>query len=135
VLAASAVFAAALAFVPRRRTLPQVAALAAAVMIALQLSVDHWFYLYIPWFYGALTIALLATVPFAPSIDGPGGGYRPPATNPYGGGAMETEPSEAQIEDPNDQDLEDPSESADDGEDVAGGGDESAGEDEAPTGP
>ena len=55
------VFAAALAFVPRRRTLPQVAALAAAVMIALQLSVDHWFYLYIPWFFGALAIALLAS--------------------------------------------------------------------------
>jgi hypothetical protein len=60
VLAASAVFAASLAFVPRRRTLPQVAALAAAVMIGLQLSVDHWFYLYIPWFFGAMAIALLA---------------------------------------------------------------------------
>ena len=63
VLAATALFAAALAFVPRRRTLPQVAALAAAVMIALQLSVDHWFYLYIPWFFGALAIALLAISP------------------------------------------------------------------------
>jgi hypothetical protein len=63
VLAASAVFATALAFVPRRRTLPRVAALAAAVMIALQLSVDHWFYLYIPWFFGALAIALLAIAP------------------------------------------------------------------------
>jgi hypothetical protein len=60
VLAAAAVFATALAFVPRRRSVPQVAALAAAVMIALQLSVDHWFYLYIPWFFGALAIALLA---------------------------------------------------------------------------
>ncbi len=63
VLAGAAVFAAALAFVPRRRTLAQVAALAAAVMIALQLSVDHWFYLYIPWFFGALAIALLAVSP------------------------------------------------------------------------
>jgi hypothetical protein len=62
-LAASAVFAAALAFVPRRRTLPQIAALAAAVIIGLQLSVDHWFYLYIPWFFGALAIALLAIEP------------------------------------------------------------------------
>ena len=58
--AATAVFAAAVAFVPRRRTLPRVAALSAAVLIALQLSVDHWFYLYIPWFFGALAIALLA---------------------------------------------------------------------------
>ena len=55
--------AAALAFVPRRRTLPQVAALAAAVLIALQLSVDHWFYLYIPWFFGAIAIALLCLAP------------------------------------------------------------------------
>ena len=51
------------AFVPRRRTLPQIAALAAAVLIALQLSVDHWFYLYIPWFFGPLAIALAASVP------------------------------------------------------------------------
>ena len=27
-------------------------------MIALQLAVDHWFYLYIPWFAGPLLIAL-----------------------------------------------------------------------------
>ena len=47
---------------------------------------------------------------------------------------METEPSDAQLEDPNDQDLEEPSELGDDGEDELGGG-ESAGEDEAPTGP
>ena len=58
-LAATAVLAALLAFVPRRRDLPRVAALTAAVLIALQLSVDHWFYLYIPWFFGALMIALL----------------------------------------------------------------------------
>jgi len=61
--AAAGLFAAALAFVPRRRTLPQVAALSAAVLIALQLSVDHWFYLYIPWFFGALAIALLCPAP------------------------------------------------------------------------
>ena len=32
--------------------LAQIAALAAAVLIAVQLTVDHWFYLYIPWFFG-----------------------------------------------------------------------------------
>ena len=63
VFAATALLAAALAFVPRRRTLPQVAALSAAVLIALQLSVDHWFYLYIPWFFGAIVIALLCLAP------------------------------------------------------------------------
>jgi Peptidase propeptide and YPEB domain len=49
------------AFRPRRRDHVTVAALAAAVMIAMQLTVDHWFYLYIPWFLPFLLIALLAT--------------------------------------------------------------------------
>jgi hypothetical protein len=51
-------FAIAIAFVPRRRTLRQVAALGAAVMIAVQLCLDHWFYLYIPWFFPLLIVAL-----------------------------------------------------------------------------
>ena len=46
------------AFVPRERSLAQVAALAAAVLIASQLATDHWFYLYIPWFAGLLFAAL-----------------------------------------------------------------------------
>ena len=50
VFAAVALLAVAVAFVPRRRTLAQVAALSAAILIGLQLAVDHWFYLYIPWF-------------------------------------------------------------------------------------
>jgi hypothetical protein len=45
---------------PRRRDAVTVAALGAAVLIALQLSVDHWFYLYLPWFLPFLFIALLA---------------------------------------------------------------------------
>jgi Glycosyltransferase family 87 len=48
------------AFVPRRRSLPQLAALGAAVLIAVQLSADHWFYLYIPWFLPLLFPALTA---------------------------------------------------------------------------
>ncbi len=63
--AAAAVLAVVVAFVPRRRTLPQIAALAAAVLIALQLSVDHWFYLYIPWFFAPLALALAASRPVA----------------------------------------------------------------------
>jgi hypothetical protein len=50
----------AVAFVPRRRTTVQVAALAAAVLIALQLGVTYWFYLYIVWFLPPLLVALLA---------------------------------------------------------------------------
>lgn len=36
--------------VPRRRDLRQVAALAAATLIALQLAATHWFYFYLVWF-------------------------------------------------------------------------------------
>ena len=46
---------------PRRRDHVTVAALGAAVMIATQLTVDHWFYLYICWFLPFLLIALLAS--------------------------------------------------------------------------
>jgi Glycosyltransferase family 87 len=41
--------AVALAFVPRRRDARQVVALAAAVMIAVQLPATHWFYFYLAW--------------------------------------------------------------------------------------
>jgi hypothetical protein len=47
------------AFVPRRRSLGQIAGLGAAVLIAVQLTADHWFYLYIPWFF-PLAIAAMA---------------------------------------------------------------------------
>src|SRR5262245_49325269 len=48
------------AFRPRRRDHVTVAALGAAVLIGMELTVDHWFYLYIPWFLPFLLIALLA---------------------------------------------------------------------------
>ena len=50
-----------LAFRPRRKSLVQVAALGAALLIALQLTMQHWFYLYIVWFFPLLLVAL-ATV-------------------------------------------------------------------------
>jgi hypothetical protein len=50
------------AFVPRRRTLVQVAALAAGILIAVQLTADHWFYLYIVWFAPAALLALCGGV-------------------------------------------------------------------------
>jgi len=58
---AAGVLAVLVAFVPRgRRTTAQVAALAAAVLIALQLGAVHWFYLYIPWFAPLVFVALFA---------------------------------------------------------------------------
>jgi hypothetical protein len=56
---AAVILALVLAFVPRRRDLVGVAACAAAILIALQLGVSHWFYLYIPWFFPLVMIALL----------------------------------------------------------------------------
>jgi hypothetical protein len=56
---AAVLLAVAVAFVPRRRDLVGLSALAAAVLIALQLGVTHWFYLYIVWFLGPALIALL----------------------------------------------------------------------------
>jgi hypothetical protein len=52
-----------LAFVPRQRTIVQVAALCAAVMICFQLGLTHWFYLYIPWFFPLLAVALVCSFP------------------------------------------------------------------------
>jgi hypothetical protein len=61
ILKAAAVgLALALALVPRRRTPAQLAALAAAVLIAVQLTVTHWFYLYVVWFLPLVLLALLA---------------------------------------------------------------------------
>jgi hypothetical protein len=50
----------AVAFVPRRRSLAQIGALGAAVLIATQLTAEHWFYLYIPWFLPLLLAAIVA---------------------------------------------------------------------------
>jgi hypothetical protein len=49
-----------LAFRPRRKSLVQVAALGAALLIGLQLTAQHWFYLYIVWFYPLLLVAVAA---------------------------------------------------------------------------
>jgi hypothetical protein len=51
----------AFAFVPRHKSIAQLAALSAALMILLQLTLHHWFYLYIVWFYPLLLIALAAS--------------------------------------------------------------------------
>ena len=56
---AGVMLAVAVAFLPRRRDRVGLSALAAAVLIALQLGVTHWFYLYIAWFLGPALIALL----------------------------------------------------------------------------
>jgi hypothetical protein len=57
---AAALLAIAVAFVPRRRDTITVAALGAAVLIAVQLGMTHWFYLYVVWFLPLALVALIA---------------------------------------------------------------------------
>jgi hypothetical protein len=60
VKALAVAFAVAVAFVPRKKSPVQVAALGAAVLIGLQLVVSHWFYLYIVWFTPFVLVGLFA---------------------------------------------------------------------------
>jgi hypothetical protein len=79
ILIAVGIFAIALAFWPRCKTLTQVAALGAALLIGLQLTAHHWFYLYIVWFYPLLLVGMssrerrqgssLQSLPSAPRSD------------------------------------------------------------------
>jgi Glycosyltransferase family 87 len=48
-----------LAVIPRRPDVVGLAAACAAVIIAEQLGIEHWFYLYIPWFFPLAIVALL----------------------------------------------------------------------------
>jgi hypothetical protein len=59
VAALAAVLAVAVAFVPRRKGPVELAALTAAVLLAFQLSLTHWFYLYLPWVFPFLALWLL----------------------------------------------------------------------------
>jgi hypothetical protein len=52
--------AVAVAFVPRRKSPLQLAALTAALLIGFELVVTHWFYLYVPWFFPFVAFAVLA---------------------------------------------------------------------------
>jgi hypothetical protein len=48
------------AFFPRRKSPLQLAALTGALLIGFELVLTHWFYLYIPWFFPFVAVALLA---------------------------------------------------------------------------
>jgi hypothetical protein len=72
ILVGVAGLAIAFAFWPRRKDLTQVAALAAALLIGAQLTAEHWFYLYIVWFYPLLLVALATVGEGRPSPAAPG---------------------------------------------------------------
>jgi hypothetical protein len=48
---------------PRRRSPLQLAAFTAAVLIGFELVLTHWFFLYLPWFFPFIAIALLSERP------------------------------------------------------------------------
>jgi hypothetical protein len=54
------VAAVAFAFVPRRKSPLQLAALTAVLLVGFEVVLTHWFYLYIPWFFPFAAFALLA---------------------------------------------------------------------------
>jgi hypothetical protein len=100
-LVALAALALALAFVPRRKSLLQVAALSAALVIGVQLTLHHWFYLYIVWFYPLLLVALALLDRGEPEADGVGEGapespaLSPPAPRPAPSPARTSRPAPA----------------------------------------
>ena len=57
-LAATGALSLLFAFIPKRKSLIQLAALSAALLILLQLTLHHWFYLYIVWFYPLFLVAI-----------------------------------------------------------------------------
>jgi hypothetical protein len=57
----AAALAIGVAFWPRQKTAIQVAALAAAVTIAVQLTAGHWFYFYVVWFLPLVLVTSFAS--------------------------------------------------------------------------
>jgi hypothetical protein len=64
---------------PKEKKLFQVAALGAALLIGVQLTMQHWFYLYIVWFYPLLVVAMAVRSPFG------GHSEQPQAASPTNG--------------------------------------------------
>jgi hypothetical protein len=55
-----------LAWFPRRRSPLRLAALTGAVLVGFELVLTHWFYLYLPWFFPFVALALVAALPGEP---------------------------------------------------------------------
>jgi hypothetical protein len=70
IMVAVAALALLVAFRPRRKSMAQVAALSAALLIGTQLIAQHWFYLYLVWF-APLTLVALAALPQPAEVTAP----------------------------------------------------------------
>jgi len=53
----------ALGWFPRRRSPLRLAALTGAVLVGFELVLTHWFYLYLPWFFPFVALALVGPLP------------------------------------------------------------------------
>ncbi|HUY59883.1 MAG TPA: hypothetical protein VMV16_09255 [Solirubrobacteraceae bacterium] len=81
VLGATVALGLAAPFWPRgERTLVEVAALGAAILIGLQMGITYWFYLYIVWFFPLVVIALVLAHPAIESTSWRRRRRRTPAT-------------------------------------------------------
>jgi hypothetical protein len=81
VVAAALVFA----FIPRRKTPLQLAALTGVLLLGFQLVLTHWSYLYIPWFFPFVAYATLAPGERVPeSVPAPDDEHRVPDLVPAG---------------------------------------------------
>ena len=67
VAALAVVLAAIVAVVPRRKGPVQLAALTAAILVAFELTLTHWFYLYLPWIAPFVLLWCLLPEPLAQS--------------------------------------------------------------------
>ncbi|MGI8631251.1 MAG: PepSY domain-containing protein [Solirubrobacterales bacterium] len=72
-----------LAVWPRVRSRWQLAALMGALLVAVQITLDHWFYLYIVWFLPAVFVALAAPRRCGPELDGGEGPSAVPQAEPH----------------------------------------------------
>ncbi len=63
------VAAVALYFVPKEKNPLQIAAFSAVLLLGFELTLTHWFYLYIPWFFPFAAIAFLAVAPWRDKPD------------------------------------------------------------------
>ena len=66
------VLALVVAVYPKRKGPVELAALTAAVLMAFQLSLSHWFYLYLPWFLPFVVLWLLLPGERAPAVEAAG---------------------------------------------------------------
>jgi len=57
------------AYVPKRKTPLQLAALTGVLLLGFQLVLTHWFYLYIPWFFPFVAYATLAPAAPEPRVE------------------------------------------------------------------